>query len=360
MSDIKVLGIDLAKNVFQLHGNDEMGRAVFTKRLSRKALVDFVAKVRPCVIGMEACGGSHHWGRLFRQMGHEVRLVAPQYVKAFVRGNKTDSRDAQAIAECVARPSMRLVAVKTTRQQEIASMHRIRERLVRNRTSLGNEMRGILNEFGHTIPTGLKKLEEMLLVLAGDADNGLSQDMRQMLIEARTELRELTQKISLYETRLGQVCREMEVCQRLIKIEGVGPMTATAIVSHVGDAKIFKNGREMSAYFGLVPGQHSSGGKTVMGRITKRGDRTIRKLLIHGARSVVRFSENRTDPLRNWVNRIDKNRGRNKACVALANKNARIIWALMARGEHYRARAVENHLSLRGALAHVAIPRVYP
>lgn len=340
MLTIKVLGIDLAKNVFQLHGNDEAGRAVLTKRLSRKALSDFVANLKPCIIGMEACGGAHYWGRLFIQMGHEVRLVAPQYVKAFVRGNKTDCRDAQAITECVTRPSMRLIAVKTSRQQEIASMHRIRERLVRNRTSLSNEMRGILNEFGHAIPTGMKKLEEVLLILAGDADNGLSQDMRQMLIEARTELREMTEKISLYEARIGQVCKELEVCQRLIKIAGVGPMTATAIVAHVGDAKIFRNGREMSAYFGLVPGQHSSGGKTVLKGITKRGDRTIRKLLIHGARSVVRFSENRTDPLRSWVNRIDKNRGRNKACVALANKNARIIWALMAKGEHYRAKTV--------------------
>ena len=199
-------------------------------------------------------------------------------------------------------------------------------------------MRGILNEFGHAIPTGLKQLEEMLLVLAGADDNDLSHEMRQMLIEARAELREMTEKISLYEARLGQVCRELEVCQRLIKISGVGPMIATAIVAHVGDARIFKNGREMSAYFGLVPGQHSSGGKTVMQGITKRGDRTIRKLLIHGARSVVRFSENRTDPLRSWVSRIDKTRGRNKACVALANKNARIIWALMAQGEQYRVR----------------------
>ena len=339
MEAIKVLGIDLAKNVFQLHGCDAVGRTVLTKRLSRKALVDFITRLKPCVIGMEACGGSHHWGRLFKKMGHEVRLVAPQYVKAFVRGNKTDCRDAQAIAECVSRPAMRLVAVKTVRQQEIAAMHRVRERLVRNRTSLGNEMRGILNEFGHVIPTGLKKLEEMLLVLAGDEDNDLSQDMRQMLIEARGELRELTEKISLYEARLGTVCRELEVCRRLVKIDGVGPMTATAVVAHVGDAKIFRNGREMSAYFGLVPGQHSSGGKTVLKGITKRGDRTIRKLLIHGARSVVRFSENRTDPLRRWINRIDKTRGRNKACVALANKNARIIWALMARGEEYKARA---------------------
>ena len=340
MEAIKVLGIDLAKNVFQLHGCDAVGRTALTKRLSRKALVDFATQLKPCVIGMEACGGAHHWGRLFKEMGHEVRLVAPQYVKAFVRGNKTDSRDAQAIAECVSRPAMRLVAVKTVRQQEIAAMHRIRERLVRSRTSLGNEMRGILNEFGHVMSPGMKKLEETLLELAGDADNDLSQDMRQILIEARGELRELTEKINLYEARLGKICRETEVCQRLVKINGVGPMTATAVVAHVGDAKIFKNGREMSAYLGLVPGQNSSGGKTVLKGITKRGDRTIRKLLIHGARSVVRFSENRTDPLRRWVNRIDKTRGRNKACVALANKNARIIWALMARGEHYRAKTV--------------------
>ncbi len=274
-------------------------------------------------------------------MGHEVRLVAPQYVKGFVRGNKTDSRDAQAIAECVNLPSMKLVAVKTEYQQVVAAMHRFRERLIRNRTALSNEIRGLLSEVGHVIPTGIKKLEATLLILAGDADNTLLPDMRQMCLEARSELLELDQKISLYDERLERTCRETEVCQRLVKIPGVGPITATAIVSHIGDAKVFKNGREMSAYLGLVPNQHSSGGKTVLRGISKRGDRTIRKLLIHGARSIVRFSENRRDPLRSWVSRIDSKRGRNKACVALANKNARIIWALMAKGEEYQMRGVQ-------------------
>lgn len=336
MNDIKVLGIDLAKNVFQIHAYNSQGRTVLTKKLNRKGLTAFVANLKLCTIGMEACGGAHHWARLFKAFGHKVILVAPQYVKAFVRGNKTDSRDAQAIAECVSRPEMKHVAVKTVRQQEIAAIHRVRERLVRNRTALCNEMRGLLLEFGIVIAPGMKKLEAALLECAGDADNDLSQDFRSLLICSRVELQALNQQIQEYEQKLEQVIKEIEVCQRLVKIPGVGPMTATAIVAHIGDAGIFRNGREMSAYLGLVPNQCSSGGKTVLLGISKRGDRTIRKLLIHGARSVVRFSQGKTDPMREWVNRIDIRRGRNKACVALANKNARIIWAMMARGESYR------------------------
>lgn len=336
MRSIKVLGIDLAKNVFQVHGYDEGGYTVLTKTLKRKELSEFISRLDLCVIGMEACGGAHYWGRKFKAMGHEVKLVAPQYVKAFVRGNKTDSRDAQAIAECVSRPEMKQVAIKTERQQEIAAIHRVRERLVRNRTALGNEMRGLLHEFGYVIPVGIKWVETSLLEYASDGENNLSADFRELLIEARSELKELTRKIKQYEQKLESISKEIEICQRLLKVPGVGAITATAIVAHIGDAKVFKNGREMAAYLGLVPKQNSSGGKTVLLGISKRGDRTIRRLLIHGARSVIQFSGGKTDPLRQWVSRLDDRRGRNKASVALANKNARIIWVLMARGESYR------------------------
>ena len=336
MENIKVLGIDLAKNVFQLHGYSESGKTVLSKAVKRGELVEFVSKLKPCVIGMEACGGSHHWGRLFEAMGHEVRLVAPQYVKGFVRGNKTDRRDAQAIGECVSRPEMRLVALKTRRQQEIASMHRVRDRLVRSRTALSNEVRGLLHEFGDVVGTGMKKLLDALLLHAGDAEHGLSEDFRSLLIEARVELMELSQKIRGHEQQIEKISQASEVCRRLVQVPGVGPITATALVAHVGNARVFKNGREMSAYLGLVPRQHSSGGKTQLLGITKRGDKSLRRLLIHGARSVVRLSAERNDPLRKWVHRIELMRGRNKAVVALANKNARILWALIAKGENYR------------------------
>jgi transposase len=336
MNDITILGIDLAKQVFHIYGYDKEKRTVINRRMSRKGLAEYIQKLKPCLIGMEACGGAHYWGRLFREMGHQIKLVAPQYVKAFVRGNKTDHGDARAIAECVSLPEMRQVAIKTQRQQEIQALHRFRERLVRGRVALSNELRGILLEFGFAIPTGFKNLSDALLKISSDAENGFGYEIREMLIAGLGELRKLTEDIRKYEQILKAISDELEVCQRLKKIDGVGPLTATAIVAHIGDAKVFKNGREMAAYLGLVPRQKSSGGKTVLLGISKRGDRTIRKLLIHGARSVIRFSEGRKDRLRQWVQRIDRERGRNKACVALANKNARMIWALMARGEEYR------------------------
>ena len=202
MKSISVLGIDLAKNVFHIHGSDEAGRTVISKELSRRKLVEYVANLAPCIIGMEACGGSHFWGRKFREMGHEVRLVAPQYVKAFVRGNKTDKRDAQAIAECVSRPEMKLVAIKTVRQQEIAAIHRVRERLVRSRTALSNEMRGLLQEFGYIVGVGMKRLGDALLGYASDAESSFSNDFRELLIASRTELIGLNQKIKEHEDKL--------------------------------------------------------------------------------------------------------------------------------------------------------------
>lgn len=336
MRMIKILGIDLAKSIFHVHGCDEEGRELVSKRLSRKKLAEFVAQVPRCVIGMEACSGAHYWGRKFTEMGHEVRLVAPQYVKPYVRGDKTDRNDAAAIAECVSRPSMRFVAVKSVEQQEVQALHRVRERLVVNRTALSNELRGILAEFGYAIPTGYQALKAAVLGIVEDAESPFSDVLRRTLLGMRSELLQLDERIAAYDDEFSKMCKKADVCRRLIQIPGVGPITATAIWAHVGSAAHFKNGRQFSAYLGLVPKQHSSGGKQRLLGITKRGDGYIRRLLVHGARAVVRFSEKRTDPRSRWIMRLDRERGRNKACVALANKNARVIWAMMATGHNYR------------------------
>ena len=336
MKTIKILGIDLAKNIFQLHGRDELEREILDKRLSRAKFVEFIQNLPPCIIGMEACSGSQHWARLFQKMGHEVRLVSPQFVKPYVRGDKTDRNDARAIAECVTRPGMRFVAVKTVLQQEAQMQHRIRQRLVRNRTALSNELRGLFSEFGYAIPTGYKALKDAILRIVGEESCPLSEQMRMFILELRSELLELDEKISRYDQLFEQRCREVDVCKRLLDIPGVGPITATALWAHIADAFLFKNGRQFAAYLGLTPRQHSSGGKKRLLGISKRGDKYIRKLLVHGARSVIRFSETKTDIRSLWVKRIDEERGRNKACVALANKNARVIWALMKSGDRYR------------------------
>lgn len=339
METIKILGIDLAKNIFHVHGCDEHGRELVSKKISRKKLAEFVVQLPKCVIGMEACSGAHYWGRKFAEMGHEIRLVAPQYVKPYVRGDKTDRNDAAAIAECVSRHQVRCVAVKSVRQQEVQALHRVRERLVTNRTALSNELRGILAEFGYAIPTGYQALKVVVLRIVEDAESPFSDTMRRTLLEMRSELLELDKRIAVYETEFETMCKEEDYCKRLLEIPGVGPITATAIWAHVGSAHHFKNGRQFSAYLGLVPKQHSSGGKQRLLGITKRGDGYIRRLLIHGARSVVRFSDKKTDARSLWIARLDRDRGRNKACVALANKNARVIWALMKTGKDYRQAA---------------------
>lgn len=337
MKEIKLIAIDLAKHIFQIHGCDERGQEVLSRQIkSRGKLREFMMKLKPCVVGMEASGGSHHWGRLFKEMGHEVRMVAPQFVKPFVRGEKNDRNDARAIAEAIRRPEMRFVSVKSLAQQDVQSLHRIRSRLVKTRTMLSNEARGILGEYGVAIGVGHKRLKEELLRISGNEDSGFSDLMRRELIEIHRELRELDRRILEIEKYFIESCKANDVCKRLMTIPGVGPMTSTAIWAHVGSGSLFKNGRQFAAYFGLVPRQNSSGGKARLGSITKRGDRYIRQLLIHGARSVIRFNAWKKDPRSLWIDRIDRERGRNKACVALANKNARIIWVLMTRNESYK------------------------
>ncbi len=337
--NVTTLGIDLAKNVFQLHGVDENGKVVLRKKRTRQSLLPFLANLPSCVIGLEACGGAHYWAREMSRLGHEVRLMSPQYVKAYVKTNKNDANDAEGICEAVSRPTMRFVAVKSVEQQDIQAMHRVREGLIKDRTALVNQTRGLLAEYGIVVAQGVHKLRAALPLILEDAENGLSPRGRELFGELYERVLEIDSRLGEADARLQQVFESDERCRRLAQVEGVGALTATALVAAVGDAKAFKNGRQMAAWLGLVPGQHASGNKNRLLGISKRGDRYLRMLLIHGARSVVYRADRKDDARRRWVSQLKARRGANRACVALANKNARILWALLAHDQAYRRAA---------------------
>ncbi|MCU7811944.1 MAG: IS110 family transposase [Candidatus Thiodiazotropha sp. (ex Notomyrtea botanica)] len=337
--DATTIGIDLAKNVFQIHAADAAGKTAFTKRLSRQHFLAFFANLNPCLIGMEVCGSANYWARQLQQFGHDVRQISPQFVKPYVRSNKNDYNDAQAICEAVTRPNMRFVPSKSIEQQDLQALHRIRMRLVRDRTALVNQTRGLLREYGIFLPLGIHSFREQLPQVLEDAENLLTPLTREIMADQAQYLRELDQRITAYDRRINLCFRRSEVCQRLATIGGVGPIVATALIAAIGDIRYFKNGRHLAAWLGLVPRQHSSGDKPRLLGISKRGETYLRTLLIHGARSVVRRCDARDDALARWVRSIKQRRGFNRACVALANKNARIIWALMAHDETYRATA---------------------
>lgn len=334
---VVTLGIDLAKNVFQLHGINKHGKVLLRKRLSRKKLPSFVAQLTPCLIGMEACSGAHYWARRFKEFGHEVKLISPQFVKPYVKSNKNDFNDAEAICEAVTRPNMRFVAVKTVEQHDIQAMHRIRERLIANRTALANQIRGLLAEYGVALPKGIQYVRKEIPFILEDAENELTDLSREFLADSYARLKTLDEHVAHYQSRLNQIHQSVPICQNLSKIQGIGPLTATCVVAAVGDAKTFKNGRQFAAWLGLVPRQNSSGGKTVLLGISKRGNRYLRSLLIHGARAVLRYAPNKTDPQSRWLMALEKRRGKNIAVVAMANKTARILWAEMTKPENYLA-----------------------
>lgn len=336
MKNITVLGIDLAKDVFQVHGVDKKGKKVVSKRLSKTKLVEFMAKLTPCLVGMEACGSAHYWARQFEKMGHKVKLMAPQFVKPYVKSNKNDFNDAEAIAEAVTRPSMRFVPKKNVEQQSIQSIHRSRDLLVGQRTALCNHIRGLLLEFGITLAKGVSQISKKVLLIIEDAENELTPDVRELMKDHVEFLGENNKKIEKLTKKINQIAEKDERCQRLMEVEGIGPMTATAVVASVGNATEFKNGREMAAWIGLVPRQSSSGNKKVLLGISKRGDRYLRRLLIHGGRAVVKTCADKEDKRHLWVKSKKDKMGVNKAAVAVANKNARIIWALLAKNEHYK------------------------
>lgn len=336
MSKISVLGIDLAKNVFQLHGVDEKGKTVLQKRLSRNKLAEFICNISPCLIGMEACGGAHYWARKFERFGHKVKLMSPQYVKPYVKTNKNDMNDAEAICEAVTRPSMRFVPIKTIEQQDIQAVHRIRSRLMAQRTGLVNQVRGLLAEYGIIMAQGMSRFRTLVPALLDDDYSHLTQMAKSLFWNLYEQFKYLDEQISLYDHKIKLLCKESEVCQRLLQVEGIGPLTASALIAAVGDGKIFQKARQLSAFLGLVPRQSSSGGKNVLLGISKRGNVYLRTLLIHGARAVVMRASSKTTKLSQWLKELIQRRGYNKACVALANKNARILWAILTKQTVYQ------------------------
>jgi len=338
--NINLLAIDIAKNVFQLCAVDKRGKIIKEKKVSRTRLLCEVGKLSPEVIVMEACGSSNYWARTFEKRGYQVKLIAPQYVKPFVKGNKNDQKDARAIAEASLRPMMHFVLPKTVEQQDMQSLLRIREGYVEMRTKCVNQTRGLLAEYGIVITKSIYRLRAKLPELfARENEVGLTAQMKGWLENQYRVLLMLDEKIAGCEIDMGRFAKQTESCQRLQAIEGVGALTAVAIVSHIGNGTAFKNGRHFSAYLGLVPRQYSSGDKQRLQRISKRGDKHLRTLLIHGGRSVVRHAGQKKDARSQWINQLKNRGGNNKTAVAVANKNARIILALLKSGDNYRSAA---------------------
>jgi len=332
---IALLSIDLAKNIFQLHGADERGRQTLSRRVSRGKLLETVISLPRCRIVMEACGGAHYWARKFTAMGHHVQIIAPRFVKPFVKSQKNDRNDAEAIAEAASRPTMRYVTVNSVEQQDIQSMHRIRSLLMRDRIAQINQIRGLLAEYGVVIAQTPLKVRQQLPAILDDQDNELTKLTRSMMRDMYERLTLLDTQIERYDELIRQAHKASVLSQRLEKIRGVGPMIATAVIAAAGSATEFTNGRQFAAWLGLTPRQHSSGGKQRLFGITKRGNGYLRMLLVHGARSVVQQAVRHSDGLSRWILEVQARRGTNVAVVALANKIARTIWVLLARGREY-------------------------
>ncbi|HBP0870963.1 TPA: IS110-like element ISPa11 family transposase [Pseudomonas aeruginosa] len=331
------IGLDLAKQVFQVHGVDRHEHVVCRRQLKRAQVRDFFRQLPPCLVAMEACGSAHYWARELRELGHTVRLIAPQFVKPYVKGDKHDAHDAEAICEAASRPSMRYVPVKSAEQQAVQSMHRVRSRLVRARTALCNEVRGLLGEFG-LIATRRGRAATMALLetVMTTEPASLPAPMGELLRELKDELQTLEARIARLERQIQAHVRGDARIQRLLAVDGIGPISASAVAASAGDARQFRTGRQFAAWLGLVPRQHSTGGQQRLGNISKRGDTYLRTLLIHGARAVVRCCANKTDARSRWLQGLLQRRPANVVAVALANKNARILWALLSRETCYR------------------------
>jgi transposase len=333
--NITTVGVDLAKSVFQVHGVDKRGKVMIQKRLRRSKVLEFFVQLPPCLIGMEACSSAHYWARKLREQGHEVKLMAPQFVKPYVKANKTDAADAEAICEAVTRPTMRFVPIKSVDQHAVLSLHRARSGFVKSRTAQANQIRGLLGEFGIVLPKGIVHVARRLPDIIEDADNELPIVFRELLLRLRSHLLELNRHIQELEDHIDAWHKNNEDSQRLANIPGVGVLTASALVASIGDARCFKNGRELAAWLGLVPRQHSSGGKPLLLGISKRGDAYLRTLMVHGARSAVRVAANKQTPTDRWTSELSTRRHMNVVSVARANKNARIAWALLAHKRDY-------------------------
>lgn len=333
--NVTTIGFDLAKQVFHLVGADSKGRQVMKRRIRRGGVLAYFANLPRCVVGIEACGGAHYWAREINRLGHEARLINPKFVKAYLRGEKNDYNDAAALCEAVVSPQMRFVPLKSEAQQDLQALHRLREGLIRQRTVWINRARGLLAERGIVLGQGTAAFRRGVPWLLEEVDNGLSMMFRELLAEMYEQVVWLDERIEVYNKRLAKFFAGDAACQRLKAIPGIGPMVGTALVAAVGDAHTFKNGRQLAAWVGLVPRQHSTGGRPRLLGISKRGDKHLRALLIHGARAVIRYAAGKEDRLSRWILRLQARRGTNVATVALANKLARMAWVVLSREEHY-------------------------
>lgn len=337
MSNITLLAIDLAKNTFQLHGTDDKGKPVLRKKISREKFSEFIANLHPCNIYMEACGSSNYWGKKFEEFGHKVQLINPKYVKPYVKRNKNDANDAEGIAAAAMAPSMRFCNVKTKEQQDMQSVHRIRNLLIQQRTALINQIRGLLAEYGYIMPQGASRLRKKLPEILGDNTNNISALMLSCFARLYENLKSLDKEIASYDQKIEDLFANNAGCKKLETIPGIGRLGATILASTLGNGSAFKNGRHFAAFLGLTPKQHSSGGKERLLGISKGGDTYIRTLLIHGARAVLKWVDKKTDSHSVWLRGLIMRRGKNKAAVALANKIARTAWALINENTEYNS-----------------------
>lgn len=335
-SAVSTVGLDLAKHVFQVHGVDAAGQVVVARAVRRKDVIAFFERLQPCLVGMEACSSSHHWARELTRIGHEVRLIPPSYVKAYVRRQKNDAADAAAICEAVTRPSMRFVPIKTIEQQGVLMLHRARALLVSQRTALINALRGHLSEFGIVAAQGARHVAALIALVMNRDEDCLPSAARPALIPLVRQIENLEREIAVFDRRIAAWHRGNAASRRLATIPGIGPLTASAIVASVTDPSMFGSGREFAAFFGLVPRQSSSGGKERLGRISKMGDRYIRSLLVVGATAVLRHARKDGSSSKAWAEALLARKPFKVAAVALANKTARIAWAVLTRGEVFR------------------------
>ena len=332
---IVMVGIDLGKNLCSVAGLDESGAVILRRRMKRESVLLFTAQLEQCTVAMEACCGAHHLGRQIVEQGHTVRLMSAEYVRPYVKAQKNDERDAEAIAEAATRPTMRFIEIKSEAQLEVQSLHRVRGRLVAERTAIINQLRALLLERGITVPQGRRKVERLLPEILGDEGNGLGPRLRRLLADMREEWRGIDRRISDFDHELAEHARAEETTRRLMRIPGIGVLTATALVAAVGNARAFTRGRDLAAWLGLVPRQATTGGKPKLLGISKRGNAYLRTLLIHGARTALPVLAKSETPLGHWLKGLLKRAHRNVATVALANKLSRIAWAVLAHDRHY-------------------------
>ena len=339
--NIAVLGIDLGKNVCSIVGLDGAGAVVLRRRMKRETLIGFVAKLPPCIVAMEACCGAHHLGRLCLGDGHDVRLMSPEYVRPYIKAQKNDDRDAEGIAEAATRPTMRFVELKPQEQLDMQTLHRSRDRLVSERTALINQLRAILLERGIVVPHGKRKLEQYLIELLAEPDSGgLGARMQLLIADGQAQWRELDRRIGLFDAEFVAFAKENEDARRLVTIPGVGVTIASALIAAVGKAETFEYGRDLAAWLGLVPRQWTTGGRPRLMGISKRGNKYLRKQLIHGARAALPHIAERDTALGRWAKNLIARVHHNVAVVALANKLTRIAWAVLRRGEKFNARGL--------------------